>query len=1165
MSDITISKTYIPHIENADNSYRELRSGVAKLKTKFKIINVLNGFMLWLLSISIFAILWFVVGGMLQLNIIFRGVLMILFSLTIIASGYFFLLKTLLKRISVENMAYKIEQTFPELQDRLISSLQLWQKMPENKYGYSENLIRMTIEEARAIFERIDKTKILSDEIRKLKRTLIYLLAGLIPLIILIIAFPIAFEQAVQAFTNPFEKDDLLVNAEITKIMPGNVTIQPLQEVEIIAEVKSSAPEEAILHIKNDESDWQNMVLKRKGSSLIGSFSYSAKLSNINQSMEYYVSVMDIKSSIYQVKVAQKPVISNLQLEMFYPKYLGMTNQKLSPNVGDISAPVGTKVSINAESSKDIASSFIIFDHGEAPKDNAELKSRMFVSQMRNLNTSFIVKKSGTYYILVTDTDGINNSDPIKYSINAITDQPPNVNITIPGKNITLDSRLLMPLQIDIQDDHGIADIRLIYQIEGQATKTAISLGRFTEQQTNATIKYIWDINPIQLFPDDVVTYFVEATDFDNVSGPNIGRSSVYTARFPSLYEIYKQTEAEQEQQQSEMSDVLSEQKEAKKTADNLIKELKKKDQMEWTDKKELEKVNEMQKKIEEKMKSVAEQVDKTVKKMEENPLVNTDLLKKVQELRDLINEIATDEMKQIMKKLSDAMQKTSMTEKQKELMLASIKQEEIMEKLDRAIKLFKNMQIQQKLDVAVNLAKELERQQIDTLQRTEQLAKNDNSKDIELRANELASREERIKNQLEELQNDLQSLVEESKESNPAVSQMLEQVNAKSRQSKTSDKLQKACDALKCCNASQSMPFQKQALSDLSQLQKELGEVAESSKGIEGEEIIRVLREAIRKSLQISNRHEEITKAIASIKGDSNNMLQKEKEIVDSLASDQLVLAENIRRIATQLKELSFKDIKIDTELIWALQKSADGMQRSSKAMADKMITLAKPIQRSTLAIINSSIQNMLDSIEEMNSNASPSMSMDDYLEQLRQLADQQSQLNQSTQNAEGQMRRQGMMPSLQDLLEQLSAEQSLIREASERLASKLDDKAETMGSLEEVAREMKEVEKALREGYVDQETLDRQRRILTRLLDYEKSMKKQDYDKKREAQVGRDYIVEKPSSQLPSDANIVPKQIDTMLNPSSREQWPQQYRELIKAYYKSLSNKLNQNGTGK
>ena len=154
-------------------------------------------------------------------------------------------------------------------------------------------------------------------------------------------------------------------------------------------------------------------------------------------------------------------------------------------------------------------------------------------------------------------------------------------------------------------------------------------------------------------------------------------------------------------------------------------------------------------------------------------------------------------------------------------------------------------------------------------------------------------------------------------------------------------------------------------------------------------------------------------------------------------------------------------------------------------------------------------------------------------------------------------------MTPSLEEMLEKLAVEQSLVREATERLATKLDELAEVLGRLDEVAREMQEVEESLRKADVSRTTIEKQKRILTRLLDYEKSLKKQDFSKTREARVGREYMVEKPASILPQDAGKVRKQLDTMLSPAAQEQWPMQYRELIKMYYKALSSSVRiQNG---
>jgi hypothetical protein len=331
-----------------------------------------------------------------------------------------------------------------------------------------------------------------------------------------------------------------------------------------------------------------------------------------------------------------------------------------------------------------------------------------------------------------------------------------------------------------------------------------------------------------------------------------------------------------------------------------------------------------------------------------------------------------------------------------------------------------------------------------------------------------------------------------------------------------------------------------------------------EAMEGQDAGEIIAVLREAIRSSLYLSHQHEEVMQATTGIEVDSEKMLPKEKEIMDSLAADEIDLAEGAQKVANQLKELSHETASIRPELAWNLERVANGMNRSAVAMEDKLPALAGPIQKSTLATLNRAIEDMLNSIDQINDQAMPMMGVEDYMEQLRQLADQQSQLNQSTEEADSQRRRQGLTPSIEEMLEKMAIEQSLIREATERLAEKLDKLAEVLGRLGEVAKEMREVEDELRGGDLNRNIVEKQQRILTRLLEYEKSLKKQDLSRKREAQVGRAYEVEKPESILPADATRVRKELDTMSSPSAQERWPTQYRELIKMYYKALSNTI-------
>jgi hypothetical protein len=1142
----SISKQYSHESMPGEASYNHIRSTLRKLKARSDLLKYSGGLLLWLASISLLMIGWLLLGGVLHLPVALRAPTILIWAGCAVWAGYVFIFKALIKRTSVELIAFRLEQRYPELQDRLISSLQLWSELPENKYGYAVSFIVRLVEEAGVLLDKVDRSTLLADDLRKFKRAGFAIACTFLPLVIIIALFPATFSDSLHTFAHPFERNEQLNPIVITGVIPGDCKILHGDSVDISADVKGPAPPEAALYYKAEAGEWHTMTLNKtqEAGGEAEEAVFAGKLQNVKESLKYYVNIADAQSQQYSITVIYKPIIDSLQLELHYPRYTRLPPQSLDANTGNVAAPLGTKVSVRATSSKDVTSAFVVFDVEHAAslfKDEA--KARLETEDPRTLTGSFIVQRSGRYYISIMDTDGQSNSDPIIYSISVLADQPPQVKIVQPGEDTVIGDDMTLPLQVEARDDYGVAAMELYYQIEGQGEKQKISLGAYEDPQTSLSLSYNWDLTPLKLFPEDVVSYYVEAADADNISGPNIGRSAVFIARFPSLYELYEEIETQQQAQELEMEDIRSQQDNVKEMVDDLISELKREKELDWAGKKELERAAEMQKQIDEQVKDLAQNIDETIKKMDDNPLISPEALEKVQELRDLVDELATEEMKQIMRKLSEALEKINPSQQQRDLMEASFKQEEFMERLDRMIELFKNMQFRQKLEVALNQLEELVRQQTEIMEQSEQFTEKGVT---DRESKSLADREERVQRQTEDLLTDLDKLGEEMQENIPDMADFIQQVADQAKQDRISDDFQCAISQLENSDPANSLPCQRKALSKLSQLQDSLQSAINAMSGQEMEEMMVALRDAIRSSLYLSHRHEEIMQANVDFKGTPEQMLPKEKEIMSSLAADEIDLAESVQKVAARLKELSHKTTAVSPELVWSLERVADGMRRSATAMEDKLPALVEPIQKNTLATLNRAIEDMLESMDSLNAQSMPMMGLDDYMQQLRQLAEQQSQLNQSTQGASNEMRKQGITPSLEDMLEKLAIEQSLIREAAERLSTKLDQLAEVLGNLEEVAREMREVEDSLRSNNLTGGVMEKQRRILTRLLEYEKSLKRQDFSKEREARAGRDFMVEQPESMLPADVR----------SPSAEKQWPAQYRELIKMYYKALSN---------
>ena len=152
--------------------------------------------------------------------------------------------------------------------------------------------------------------------------------------------------------------------------------------------------------------------------------------------------------------------------------------------------------------------------------------------------------------------------------------------------------------------------------------------------------------------------------------------------------------------------------------------------------------------------------------------------------------------------------------------------------------------------------------------------------------------------------------------------------------------------------------------------------------------------------------------------------------------------------------------------------------------------------------------------------------------------------------------MRQQGQTPGLEQMLKRMGYEQQLIREATERLSDMMEKFSQALGDLQAVAEEMKKVETELEEGNINQQIVEKQRQILTRMLESAKSLPKRDVSKKRQSKMAKT-PTNPVKEATPLDPRLLGKihQLESNLRSGGSESLPLEYRDQIERYFKALS----------
>lgn len=746
-------------------------------------------------------------------------------------------------------------------------------------------------------------------------------------------------------------------------------------------------------------------------------------------------------------------------------------------------------------------------------------------------------------------------------------DTAPDVNIVAPARDTVLDDAMLVELKVEATDDYGIQELQLIYRVESEgAEEVKVPLKRWGIEDAlshrSVFVAYTWDVDRISMFPGETLAYYVQALDIDDVSGPNIGTSHTYTLRFPSLSELYDAVATEQETEQRGLEELVDEQADATGLVDTLLDKIRKSQELTLNDENLMQQVLENQKQIEETARQLIENMKETAEEMEQNQLFDAETIEKYQELQELMEKALSEEHKELLRKLSEALAEQQVDDQERSMAEANLSQEQFLQQLERAKSLYEQILLEQELEAAVKQAKALAEQQKQLMDTLESLERSAPTRDLAQKEDRVADEFNQLSEKLEELGTKMGELAQNQENAPPQIERLTDEIvrlNQFAHEHKLPEMLKATSDNLRGGQKNAALESGRGAEQTLTELAQGLDNALAFMEGANANETLTALQEAVESGLYLSHLHEEVLTQTNDIltTGQSEAYISSEIVRLQQLAADELSAAESITQLSGKLWDLGSRQIQVPPEAIFHLNASNDALARAARALEDRQPNLAIPIQKGALADLNQAVFELLEAMGQMNQQMGAS-GFENMMEQLQQLAESQEQLNEMAQNLNQQLREQGRTPGVEQMMRQLAAQQQLIREATERIAERAEQMAQMLGSLEDVAEEMTEVEKSLRQGELNEDVLDRQAQILTRMLDSLKSLQKRDVGKQRKAEVAEK--PETPAQEVPPlhpELLEVVRKLETTPYAKEFEDIPFQYRKQLLQYFKALSQK--------
>lgn len=1069
-------------------------------------------------------------------NSIVRTILFVLFALVFVSLFIWLLLRPILKYfgpIKEEvffKAAIKTGEHFPDIKDDLLNSMQLVSEENKDEF-YSSSLID-------AAFKKVyDKIKDLNFKslvkFDRAKKILPYF-AGTSIVCLMLILFVPGMKAASYRLMN-FNKEFTPPPKYTFEIDPGNKEITKGEDLKISVKVNGPRLNELSFATRNiEDAEFNEQKLLADS---IGSFNF--EMNSVRSSFKYFADAEGVRSDLFEIKVIDRPVIKTLEVEIIPPSYSNIPRTVQKDN-GNIQSLVGSRVRLNLSSTKQIK----------------EAKLEFADSSIINLNVddeiatgSFSVKKDDRYKILLTDVNDNQNLAPITYEVKAISDAFPVIELISPNQNTMLANDNRVALLGKASDDYGFSKLLLKYRLSAsryetpQAEFSSIEIP-INKSELELNISYIWNCTPLNLAVDDVVTYYLEIFDNDIVSGPKSAKTQSFTIRIPSLDEILNNADQMNAQSEADLEQTLKEAEMLKKTLEDIENELKKDDQkLTWEEKQKIENAIEKYQELQNKVDQVNDQLGEMKQNLQENNLLSEETMEKYIELQQLMDELTSEEMKKAMEQLQNMLQQMNRDMTQDALENFKLDEERFKKSIERTLNLLKRIQIEQKMDELIKRTEELMEQQENLMEQTE----NSNPSDQNEMDN-LNKKQEEITKKLDQLKKEMENLDQKMSEVQDMPQDQMQQLMQEFQQQENQSLSKQACQSIQMNQKQMAKKKQKQVSQNMQKMKDMMEQMKDSMQRENQMQTFTDMMKILDNILSLSKQQEEL-------KRESENLGQTSSQL-DELAKKENNLSNNLSNVMQQMSELSQKTFAVSPEMGKSLGDAKKQMETAVQSMKNRNGSFAVNQQGEAMQSLNKAAMMMKNSMESM-MQAGGGGGMMSMMQQLKKMSGDQMSLNNLTQMMQ-KMQQGGLTPQQQLEMQRMAQQQQLIQKSLEQLnqEAKISGQSSKIpADLEDIIKKMQEVVTDMQGEKLNDELIQKQENILSKLLDAQRSINERDYEKQRESRSGENIAREFPAELDLSDPNSL-DEIRDELSKAVKEGYSRDYEELIRKYFESLQN---------
>ncbi|MCE9581647.1 MAG: hypothetical protein K8T20_03925 [Planctomycetes bacterium] len=590
-----------------------------------------------------------------------------------------YLMVPLSVKFTDDDLALYVEQQYPDLQDRLISAIQLARERGQFSNFNSPQLVDALVKDA-------------MNEAGPLDFSPVIVPAG--PLKVaagtgaaLLVALSLAAWQfdSVKTWAARLLSDSRQwpQQTQIVMLSPtGNpVTVAKGDDLEIEILTKGVVPRKAVISYRFSgagEPMQRPMRAETNGR-------WRFEFSKVIEPIEFWVEAGDAETPHIAVQVLNPPSIERITLVYDYPDYtlLKDTDPTTPIEDGNIVGPLGTHVKVTALANLDVAQAKMMFGRrGEEDvrdlvvKNDAQGRPRMIVADVDVITNT-------QYAIWLKATNGLQTNSPVRYSIKATEDKSPELKISEPNLDKFCTAQARIPIKFQSTDDFGVVKLELVVRTnDPKHPEVTIPLDAFNSESypsKRIETEYPFDMAEFGAKEGMVIQYQIVARDGREIPKANETRSRVFLFTVIKRDDLLKKMEDRFGRIREELMRVVQFQEGGRGEVARLMDAVGVKDMLTAIERQAVNGAAGNQRRITQHMERITHDFDEVVRDMRYNKLLEGSSEARLKKPADLLHGVTETKSPDTASLLATAGTVGQAKERMSRLQDTSVKQEDIL------------------------------------------------------------------------------------------------------------------------------------------------------------------------------------------------------------------------------------------------------------------------------------------------------------------------------------------------------------------------------------------------------------------------------------------------------------------------------------------------------